>query len=90
MYNHVNEIDELMDIPFDNYFLIGVSETMGTMPTSGDIDDLHYDPDTGDKVEWTEEQIDAFDDYEQGYYRFMDYAQTLIEAFGYVAPYGIN
>lgn len=88
MYKY--DTKERQEIPFDNYFLKGIDETMGTMPTPGDCDELHHDEDTGEPVKWTDEQQDAFDEYEQIYYRFMETGQELIEAFGYIASYGIR
>jgi len=66
---------------------------MGIMPTPGDIDsggDMLYDQDTGERKELTDEQQDALDEYEQAYYRYMENAQEVIEAFGFKAPHGYH
>ncbi len=83
------EEQKLMEISWDNYFLRGIDEIMGELPTPGDTDDLMFDED-GERRILTEEQSDAFDEYEQVYYRFMKAGQEIIEAFGFKANYGIN
>lgn len=87
MYNNDYELEE---IPFDNWVLKGVEETMGSMPTPGDLYDNLREDEDGEPLPWTEEQQDALDEYEQYYYRWMEKATELIESFGYVAIHGIH
>jgi hypothetical protein len=82
-YDMVDE--DLEEIPWDNFGLKGVDTAMGELPVPGaDFYELQYDEETG---QFTDEQEEAVNEYEDAYWRLMKAGGELIEAFGYRAQY---
>ena len=83
------EKEELADIPEDNYFLQRIENSMGELPIRDYEERMKawFGKDILEQ-DFTDDQQEALDEYEQVYYRFMDAGQALIESFGYNAIYG--
>lgn len=80
-------VQDLNKIPVNNYWMLGTEEGIGLLGVPGD-DEFSYDEVSGDLVEFTEDQDEAYEAYEVAYNNIMEAYKNLFESFGFKAAYG--